>query len=407
MSPGREARILDAAGELLLLHGYRRVTIDDVARRADVGKGTIYLHYSSKLELFAAVLLRVIAEITTDHLTALRDDPGEVRLHRTMRGLFLSVMRRPLARAFYTGDTELLGALVTDTKIGVQFAAERTAMDPSYLSTLYAHGLLTDDPRTTPDLQYRYKATTSGFFLLDRLLPGNGDIGLEGRADALRPHRPAQLRADVRPSRRSGRHRGDRGDRAVRGPARRVLPRTPFPGEPTMTSTPTRPAPPPGREERGPAMTEAPSKPLHMQREQFDPVSELAAARDGEGVTKVVTPFGTTAYLVARYDDVRTVLSDSTRFSNAQQEFGLRGNPETSPDEVARMRAGQLLALDPPEHTRLRRMLTPEFTVHRMRRLEPRIREIVDGRARRGRTRGQARRPRPDVRAARAVAGHL
>lgn len=185
MSPGREARILDAAGELLLLHGYRRVTIDDVARRADVGKGTIYLHYSSKLELFAAVLLRVIAEITTDHLTALRDDPGEVRLHRTMRGLFLSVMRRPLARAFYTGDTELLGALVTDTKIGVQFAAERTAMDPSYLSTLYAHGLLTDDPRTTPDLQYRYKATTSGFFLLDRLLPGNGDIGLEGRADAL------------------------------------------------------------------------------------------------------------------------------------------------------------------------------------------------------------------------------
>jgi cytochrome P450 len=37
-----------------------------------------------------------------------------------------------------------------------------------------------------------------------------------------------------------------------------------------------------------------------------------------------------------------------------------------------------MLAADPPEHTRLRRMLTPEFTVRRMRRLEPRIREIVD-----------------------------
>ena len=36
-----------------------------------------------------------------------------------------------------------------------------------------------------------------------------------------------------------------------------------------------------------------------------------------------------------------------------------------------------LLAFDPPEHTRLRRMLTPEFTVRRMRRLEPRIVEIV------------------------------
>ena len=42
------------------------------------------------------------------------------------------------------------------------------------------------------------------------------------------------------------------------------------------------------------------------------------------------------------------------------------------------MRAGNLLAFDPPEHTRLRRMLTPEFTVRRMRRLEPRIVEIVD-----------------------------
>jgi len=42
------------------------------------------------------------------------------------------------------------------------------------------------------------------------------------------------------------------------------------------------------------------------------------------------------------------------------------------------MRAGNLLGVDPPEHTRLRRMLTPEFTVRRMRRLEPRIVEIVD-----------------------------
>jgi cytochrome P450 len=41
------------------------------------------------------------------------------------------------------------------------------------------------------------------------------------------------------------------------------------------------------------------------------------------------------------------------------------------------MQAGALLGSDPPEHTRLRRMLTPEFTVRRMRRLEPRITEIV------------------------------
>jgi cytochrome P450 len=44
----------------------------------------------------------------------------------------------------------------------------------------------------------------------------------------------------------------------------------------------------------------------------------------------------------------------------------------------ARARSGNLLGLDPPEHQRLRRMLTPEFTHRRMMRLQPRIVEIVE-----------------------------
>ena len=72
MSQNREARILDAAGELLLAFGYRRVTIDDVARRAGVGKGTVYLHWASKLELFATVLIRDAAEIVVEQISAFR-----------------------------------------------------------------------------------------------------------------------------------------------------------------------------------------------------------------------------------------------------------------------------------------------------------------------------------------------
>jgi cytochrome P450 len=116
-------------------------------------------------------------------------------------------------------------------------------------------------------------------------------------------------------------------------------------------------------------MTNAPELPLEMRRNGLDPVEELIRARDDEGVVRVVTPFGMPAYLVCRYRDVREVLSDSVRFSNARTPF--------SPlDEEGG--AGMLLAFDPPEHTRLRRMLTPEFTVRRMRRLEPRVTEIVE-----------------------------
>ncbi|GAY08342.1 putative cytochrome P450 hydroxylase [Pseudonocardia sp. N23] len=38
---------------------------------------------------------------------------------------------------------------------------------------------------------------------------------------------------------------------------------------------------------------------------------------------------------------------------------------DLSEEERARMRAGSLLAFDPPDHIRLRRMLTPEFTIRR------------------------------------------
>ena len=124
---------------------------------------------------------------------------------------------------------------------------------------------------------------------------------------------------------------------------------------------------------------EAPEMPLHMRREGFDPVREMAALRDDEGVRQVETAFGMPAFLVARHADVKAILADSARFSNdSRRAFDAPGAPKLTDEERDRMRAGNLLGVDPPEHTRLRRMLTPEFTVRRMRRLEPRIVEIVD-----------------------------
>ncbi|MEV0199327.1 cytochrome P450 [Nonomuraea sp. NPDC050691] len=123
-------------------------------------------------------------------------------------------------------------------------------------------------------------------------------------------------------------------------------------------------------------MTQAQELPLQMRRNGLDPAEELARARDGEGVVRVMTPFGPPAYLVCRHEDVRQVLSDPGRFSSASTPFP--GSGAMDEEERAKMRAGNLIGFDPPEHTRLRRMLTPEFTVRRMRRLEPRIVEIVE-----------------------------
>ncbi|MGW0163425.1 cytochrome P450 [Mycobacterium sp. NPDC003323] len=121
--------------------------------------------------------------------------------------------------------------------------------------------------------------------------------------------------------------------------------------------------------------------PVHMRRNGFDPVPELAEIRDADGVRSVVSALGNPVHLITRYEDVKTVLSDHEHFSNTRPPgFVLPGAPAMSDEELARTRAGNLLGQDPPEHQRLRRMLTPEFTIRRMKRLEPRITEIVEER---------------------------
>lgn len=119
--------------------------------------------------------------------------------------------------------------------------------------------------------------------------------------------------------------------------------------------------------------------PLHMRRDSFSPTAELREIRETEGVREFTNAFGMQVYLVTRHEDIKAVLSDHERFSNERPPgFAVQGVPQATEEEQATARAGNLLGLDPPEHSRLRRMLTPEFTIRRMKRLEPRIVEIVD-----------------------------
>jgi cytochrome P450 len=119
--------------------------------------------------------------------------------------------------------------------------------------------------------------------------------------------------------------------------------------------------------------------PLHMRRDAFSPTAELREVRETEGVREFTNAFGMRVYLVTRYEDIKDVLSDHERFSNQRPPgFAVQGVPQASEEEAATARAGNLLGLDPPNHSRLRRLLTPEFTIRRIKRLEPRIVEIVD-----------------------------
>jgi cytochrome P450 len=130
-------------------------------------------------------------------------------------------------------------------------------------------------------------------------------------------------------------------------------------------------------------MSQAPSIPLHMRRTPFDPAPEMARLRSEAPVSRIEAPVGAIlvpAWLITRHEDVRAVLGDTASFSNDSEAVRKHIVAAVGEETASRMPlVGQssLLGYDPPHHTWLRRMLTPRFTVKRMRDLQPRIEDIV------------------------------
>ena len=108
-----------------------------------------------------------------------------------------------------------------------------------------------------------------------------------------------------------------------------------------------------------------------LRRAGLDPVPELAAARESDPVIRLTTLLGTTIWLVSGYDEARAVLADATHFSNDMRP--VLGNRVRSDAESI----GGLGMTDDPDHARLRGLLTPEFTKHRLARLQGDIDLIV------------------------------
>jgi cytochrome P450 len=99
---------------------------------------------------------------------------------------------------------------------------------------------------------------------------------------------------------------------------------------------------------------------------------EYALLRRTEPVERVVFPTGDEGYVVTRYEDAKFVLSDA-RFSRAETI-----KPNVPRFSALDFPAGSLFTMDPPEHTRLRKLVAAQFTPRRVESLVPRIRQITD-----------------------------
>lgn len=109
-----------------------------------------------------------------------------------------------------------------------------------------------------------------------------------------------------------------------------------------------------------------------LQRDGMDPLPRMAEIRAEEPLHRLDLPFDFTAYLVTGHAEARQVLTARDAYSTDIRHLFSGDGPATSDD------IGGLGFTDPPVHTRLRKIVTPEFTMRRLARLEPVIEGIVD-----------------------------
>ncbi len=154
-SAAKTAQIRLAAGRLFLEHGYGATSMDAVARAAGVSKATLYTHFTSKAELFSAIVAaecaRAVPMVACHEVGDLPVSDALLRIGRTLLDLLLSpealgvyrvvIAESPrfpeLGRAFYhAGPALTLGALSEYLAL-VDGRGELTVPDPTIAAELF------------------------------------------------------------------------------------------------------------------------------------------------------------------------------------------------------------------------------------------------------------------------------
>lgn len=124
----REAQILRAATAIIIRQGYDKTTMSDVAEEAGVSRGTVYLYFKGKEELFDALLYWEWMQYSQTWLEAIESDPCGGTIGGFYRALFCAVGSRPLMASMMRRDRRVLGNYLRkpDTLVDQMASAEST-----------------------------------------------------------------------------------------------------------------------------------------------------------------------------------------------------------------------------------------------------------------------------------------
>jgi AcrR family transcriptional regulator len=80
----RPDEVLDAALELFIEQGFAQTRVEDIAKRAGISKGAVYLYFESKEKVLEGLVRRALVPIADNALGIVRDFEGDPRPVITM-----------------------------------------------------------------------------------------------------------------------------------------------------------------------------------------------------------------------------------------------------------------------------------------------------------------------------------
>ncbi|MBI2953193.1 MAG: TetR/AcrR family transcriptional regulator [Chloroflexi bacterium] len=179
----RAHRILDAAAALIMRWGYNKTTIDDIARQAGVAKGTIYLHWKTREDLFAALIQREGMALGEDFKRRIATDPVGATLQGIYKHTALALLKRPLLKALVLRDVDVLGKLARSQQTTAAYVEKLTGFK-TYIELLREHGQVRTDISLKAQV-YVVSAILTGFFVVAPLLPVEYALSDDEMADLI------------------------------------------------------------------------------------------------------------------------------------------------------------------------------------------------------------------------------
>ncbi len=167
----RAHRILDAAAELIQRWGYKKTAVDDIARLAGVAKGTIYLHWKTREDLFITLLLRESLETLEAMVERIDNDPLGICLSNLIKHAIYVTMTRPLTRALFIQDVSVLGELLQQGHEDLDTLSQQKLLAGRQLFDFFrAKGVLRTDRNAEQQLKM-YTTMVIGTMTVDQYLP--------------------------------------------------------------------------------------------------------------------------------------------------------------------------------------------------------------------------------------------